>query len=115
MSDTATADAMTNTGTGFGSFGYRTYVLLTLTVVYTFNFIDRILISVVGRPIIDEFGLSNLSFRDIVRDRICFLLHPDRYPNRDVFLSAITGFGSLVSAPSSGRSQRYCAALQLAS
>ncbi|MEM7767219.1 MAG: MFS transporter [Pseudomonadota bacterium] len=49
-------------GQSFGSFGYRTYVLLTLTVVYTFNFIDRILISVVGRPIIDEFGLSNFQF-----------------------------------------------------
>jgi len=49
-------------GQSYGSFGYRTYVLLTLTVVYTFNFIDRILISVVGRPIIDEFGLSNFQF-----------------------------------------------------
>jgi MFS family permease len=47
---------------GYGSFGYRTYVLLTLTVVYTFNFIDRILISVVGGPIIEEFGLTNLQF-----------------------------------------------------
>ncbi|MEM0987053.1 MAG: MFS transporter [Pseudomonadota bacterium] len=49
-------------GQSFGSLGYRTYVLLTLTVVYTFNFIDRILISVVGRPIIDEFGLTNFQF-----------------------------------------------------
>lgn len=51
-----------NTGENYGSFGYRTYVLLTLTVVYTFNFIDRILISVVGGPIIEEFGLSNFEF-----------------------------------------------------
>ncbi len=62
MSNTASADAMTNTGSSFGSYGYRTYILLTLTVVYTFNFVDRILISVVGRPIIDEFGLSNFQF-----------------------------------------------------
>lgn len=48
--------------TGFGSKSYRTYVLLTLTVVYTFNFIDRILISVVGVPIINEFGLSQFQF-----------------------------------------------------
>lgn len=48
--------------TGFGSKGYRTYVLLTLTFVYTLNFIDRILISVVSRPIIDEFQLSNFEF-----------------------------------------------------
>lgn len=48
--------------TGFGTKSYRTYVLLTLTFVYTLNFVDRILISVVGRPIIDEFGLSNFQF-----------------------------------------------------
>ena len=47
---------------GFGSKPYRTYVLLTLTVVYTFNFIDRILISVVGVPIINEFQLSQFQF-----------------------------------------------------
>ena len=29
--------------TGFGTKGYRTYVLLTLTFVYTLNFVDRIL------------------------------------------------------------------------
>ncbi|MAK59451.1 MAG: MFS transporter [Ponticaulis sp.] len=48
--------------TGFGTKGYRTYVLLTLTIVYTLNFVDRILITVVGRPIIDEFQLSNFQF-----------------------------------------------------
>ncbi|MEO1660996.1 MAG: MFS transporter [Pseudomonadota bacterium] len=61
MSDTA-ATAQINTGNSFGSFSYRTYVLLTLTIVYTLNFVDRILISVIGRPIIDEFGLSNFQF-----------------------------------------------------
>lgn len=49
-------------GQSFGNMGYRTYVLLSLTFVYTLNFIDRILISVVGRPIIDEFSLSNFQF-----------------------------------------------------
>ena len=48
--------------TGFSSFGYRTYVLLTLTLVYTLNFVDRILISVVGGPIIEEFQLTNFQF-----------------------------------------------------
>ncbi|CAN0231624.1 unnamed protein product, partial [Chrysoparadoxa australica] len=38
------------------------YVLTSLTLVYTLNFIDRILIGVVGRPIIDEFSLSNFEF-----------------------------------------------------
>lgn len=35
---------------------------MTLTIVYTFNFIDRILISVVGRPIKAEFDLNNFEF-----------------------------------------------------
>lgn len=61
MSDTAGA-APINTGNSYGSFNYRTYVLVTLTIVYTFNFIDRILISVVSVPIINEFGLSQFQF-----------------------------------------------------
>ena len=61
MGATASA-ASTNTGTSFGSFEYRTYVLVTLTIVYTFNFIDRILISVVSVPIINEFSLSQFQF-----------------------------------------------------
>ncbi len=52
----------TDLGESYGRFGYRTYVLLTLTVVYTFNFIDRILISVVSVPIINEFALSQFQF-----------------------------------------------------
>lgn len=51
-----------NTGQSFGTKGYRAYSLAALTLVYTFNFIDRTLINVVGRPIIDEFGLSNFQF-----------------------------------------------------
>ncbi|MEQ9315513.1 MAG: MFS transporter [Henriciella sp.] len=57
MSDTA--QAAPGHGTGFGTKGYRTYVLLALMLVYTLNFIDRTLISVVAQPIIDEFGLSD--------------------------------------------------------
>lgn len=55
-------NAATNRGTSFGSPGYRSYVLFSLTLIYTLNFVDRILVSVVGRPIIDEFGLTNLQF-----------------------------------------------------
>ncbi len=54
--------AETNTGKSFGSRQYRNYVLITLTVIYTFNFLDRILISVLSRPIIEEFSLTNLQF-----------------------------------------------------
>ena len=59
MSDAAAAPGHL---TGYGTKGYRTYVLLTLTLVYTLNFVDRILISVVGRPIVDEFQLTNFQF-----------------------------------------------------
>jgi len=53
---------MSNTGESFKTKGYRGYALGALTLVYTFNFIDRMLINVVSRPIIDEFGLSNFQF-----------------------------------------------------
>ena len=49
-------------GQSFGTFGYRSFVLMSLTLVYTFNFIDRILISVVSVPIINEFQLSQFQF-----------------------------------------------------
>ncbi len=45
--------------TGFGSPGYRHYVLLLLMLVYTLNFIDRTLIAVVAQPIIDSFGMTD--------------------------------------------------------
>jgi predicted MFS family arabinose efflux permease len=48
--------------TGFGGKGYRTYVLVSLLVVYTFNFIDRILIGVVAEPLIREFQLYDWQF-----------------------------------------------------
>jgi predicted MFS family arabinose efflux permease len=59
---TAGKSPVVDVGQSYGSFPYRTYVLLSLTVVYTFNFIDRILISVVSVPIINEFGLSQFQF-----------------------------------------------------
>lgn len=45
--------------TGFGTRGYRSYVLIALMLVYTLNFIDRTLISVVAQPIINEFQLND--------------------------------------------------------
>ncbi|GAB5459016.1 MAG: MFS transporter [Henriciella sp.] len=60
--DTASSQAGASFGQSYGTMGYRTYVLTSLTLVYTLNFIDRILIGVVGRPIIDEFSLSNFEF-----------------------------------------------------
>lgn len=64
---TATAPAGAGTdapasGTSFGTPGYRLYVLLMLTLVYTINFIDRNLLNVIGQPIIAEFGLDDTSY-----------------------------------------------------
>lgn len=49
-------------GQSFGTPGYRAYVLLSLTFVYTLNFIDRQLLGVVGPQIIREFGLSGTEY-----------------------------------------------------
>src|SRR5688572_27193430 len=52
----------TNTGQAFGTSGYRNYVLFSLMILYTLNFIDRILIGVVAQPIIEEFKLQDWQF-----------------------------------------------------
>ncbi len=44
---------------GYGSRSYRGYVLGALLVVYTFNFIDRILVGVLNEPIKEAFSLSD--------------------------------------------------------
>jgi MFS family permease len=45
---------------GFGTKAYRAYVLAALLMVYTFNFIDRVVIAIIQEPIKKEFGLSDL-------------------------------------------------------
>jgi MFS family permease len=61
MSGSATDTSVATPGTpvGYGSSAYRAYVLFALIVVYTFNFIDRTLIGVLGEPIRETFGLSD--------------------------------------------------------
>lgn len=44
---------------GYGTKNYRAYVLGALLVVYTFNFIDRVVIGIIQEPIKEEFGLSD--------------------------------------------------------
>lgn len=44
---------------GYGTKPYRAYVLGVLVVIYTFNFIDRLLISIVQEAIKEDFGVSN--------------------------------------------------------
>ncbi|MBX3510780.1 MAG: MFS transporter [Hyphomonadaceae bacterium] len=52
-------DATAPAHTGYGTKAYRAYVLAVLVIIYTFNFIDRLLISIVQEPIKAEFGVSN--------------------------------------------------------
>lgn len=52
-------DAAAPSFQGFGTKAYRAYVLFVLVIIYTFNFIDRLLISIVQEPIKEEFGVSN--------------------------------------------------------
>ncbi len=44
---------------GFGSRGYRSYVLGALLVVYIFNFIDRTIINILTEPIKESFGVED--------------------------------------------------------
>ena len=47
---------------GYGSRGYRTYVLNALLFIYILNFVDRALLSVVARPLKAELGISDTAF-----------------------------------------------------
>lgn len=47
---------------GFGSRGYRNYVLGSLTLVFALNSMDRLLIGVVAQPLIEEFQMSDWEF-----------------------------------------------------
>ncbi len=58
-------EAMTDAAVHAQSFrtpGYRAYVLGALTLVYTLNFIDRSLLSVIAQPVIDAFSLSDSQY-----------------------------------------------------
>ncbi len=48
--------------TGYGTPGYRSYVLNALLVVYILNFLDRGLLGVVSEPIMDELKITDGQF-----------------------------------------------------
>ncbi|MGE0409023.1 MAG: spinster family MFS transporter [Amphiplicatus sp.] len=48
--------------TGFGSVGYRSYVLTVLLFIYILNFVDRALLSVVARPLKADLGIGDTAF-----------------------------------------------------
>ena len=58
MTDT-TLPAASTTNSGFGTKGYRAYVLSALLLVYVFNFIDRTIINILTEPIKTSFNLED--------------------------------------------------------
>ncbi len=58
----ATADVGQGHVTGYGTPGYRSYVLNALLVIYILSFMDRALLSVVARPLKAEIGISDFWF-----------------------------------------------------
>ena len=49
-------------GRSYGQPVYRGFVLVVLTLVYTLNFIDRNLLSVIAQPVISAFNLSDSEY-----------------------------------------------------
>lgn len=49
----------TQASLGFGTKGYRSYVLASLLIVYIFNFIDRTIVNILTEPIKLSFGLED--------------------------------------------------------
>lgn len=63
MAEAANAAASSDAaGRSYGAPAYRGYVLILLTLVYTLNFIDRNLLSVIAQPVIDAFNLSDTEY-----------------------------------------------------
>lgn len=62
MTAATIAEAPAAAGRSFGTPAYRGFVLLLLTLVYTLNFIDRSLLSVIAQPVINAFNLSDSEY-----------------------------------------------------
>ena len=62
MKATSAANKSEDHTLGYGSKRYRTYVLLTLTLIYIMNFVDRGLLAVVGPDLVPELGISDTQF-----------------------------------------------------
>ncbi|MFZ9667215.1 MAG: MFS transporter, partial [Steroidobacteraceae bacterium] len=93
-------------GRDFGSARYRWYVLITLTAIYTLNFIDRALLSVLAQPVISTFGLTDTEFGFLAGPPFALFyalmgipiaLAADRY-NRVTIISVCIAIWSLMTA-----------------
>ena len=92
--------------TGFGTKPYRTYVLISMLMVYTLNFIDRNIMAVLGQPIIQTFDLSDTQWGLLAGPPFAIFyavmgvpiaLLADRY-NRVQIISVCIIFWSLMTA-----------------
>ena len=59
MSHSPPAATIAAPNSGYGTKGYRSFVLGALLIVYIFNFIDRTIINILTEPIKASFGLEH--------------------------------------------------------
>ncbi len=94
------------TGKSYGQPAYRGFVLILLTLVYTLNFIDRNLLSVIAQPVISAFNLSDSEYGFLngppfaifyALMGIPIAIAADRY-NRVVIISLCIAIWSLMAA-----------------
>lgn len=106
MAATSTAGVPGAAGQSYGSQGYRGYVLILLTLVYTLNFIDRNLLSVIAQPVITTFNLSDSQYGFLngppfaifyALMGIPIAMAADRY-NRTVIIAICIAIWSLMAA-----------------
>lgn len=57
-----TKESCSNKTMPYQSKVYRNYVLAMLTVIYVFNFVDRQIVNILGKYIIEDLGLSDAQF-----------------------------------------------------
>ncbi|MBP6012320.1 MAG: MFS transporter [Alphaproteobacteria bacterium] len=93
-------------GSSYGQPAYRGFVLILLTLVYTLNFIDRNLLSVIAQPVISAFNLSDSEYGFLngppfaifyALMGIPIAIAADRY-NRVVIISLCIAIWSLMAA-----------------
>ncbi len=93
-------------GGGYGSKGYRAYVLFALVAVYTFNFIDRVVITIIQEDIRADFHLSDTQLGLLGGPAFALLYTLLGIPiarlaekhNRTTILSVCIGLWSLMTA-----------------
>ena len=112
QSTAATPPASTGTSTteaseGFGTPGYRAYVLSALLIVYIFNFIDRTIVNILTEPIKLSFGLEDWQMGTVGWPGLCRALHVSRVSrsragpngyNRVIIIAVAVAIWSLFTA-----------------